>query len=441
MKIVNRPQRLPARLWFVLSIVFVLPAMPCATERCDAENWPCFRGPSGQGVSTEKNLPLRWSLTENVAWKAEVGGTGWSSPIVWENRVFLTATTEDGKDGRVLCFDRDTGKVLWDETVVRGLPKNKQPNNSHATPTPIADGKRVYAVFNGLKVAALDFDGHVLWTYEEPVFGSFHGLGASPILYRDLLIMPCDGNDPANMVQRGYKEAWPGAFITALDIATGHEKWRAKRGLSRQGHVTPKVIDVDGRPLLVSAGGDVVQGFDLEKGDLIWTVKSKGEGVVPSIVHGNGLVYTASGFDDPTIRAIRPAGRGDVTATNIVWESKKNVPMMPSFLYDAGLLLCVKETGVATCLDAGDGKVVWEHKLGGAYSASPVLAEGHIYCLAENGTTVVFAAAREYKELARNTLERVCRASPAFSSGRIFIRTADKLYCIADKATTAEKNR
>ncbi len=440
MKMINRPHGLPARRWLLISIALLV-ASAGATQTCVAENWPCFRGPTGQGISTEKNLALTWSLSENVAWKAEIGGTGWSSPIVWDDRVFLTATTADERDGRVLCIDRDSGKILWDKTVIHGLPKNKQPNNTHATPTPITDGKRIYTIFNGVKLAALDFQGNVLWTHEDPAFASFHGLGASPILYRDLLIMPCDGNDPKNLVQYGYKQAWPGAFVAAFDIATGEEKWRAKRGLSRQGHVTPKVIEVDGRPMLVSAGGDVVQGFDLEKGDLIWTVKSKGEGVVPSIVYGNGLVYTASGFDDLTIRAIRPGGHGDVTDTNIAWESPKNAPKMSSFLYDAGLLFYVKETGMAACLNASDGKVVWEKRLGGAFSASPVLADGRLYCLAENGTTVVFAAAREYKELARNTLERVCKASPAFSSGRIFIRTSKNLYCIADKAKKPEASR
>ncbi len=394
-----------------------------------AENWPCFRGPTGQGISTETHLPLTWSLKENLAWQIDIGGTGWSSPIVWENRVFVTATTADESDGRVLCIDRDTGKILWDKKVADHLPDKKRPKNSHATPTPITDGKHVYAVFNGVKLAALDFQGNVAWSYAEPHFASVHGLGASPIFYRNMLILPCDGNDPADLM-RGFKKPWEGAFIAAFDIDNGKIKWRAKRGLSRQAHVTPKIIDVDGHPLLVSASGDVVQGFNPDTGALLWTVKSQGEGVVPSIVQGKEMIYTASGYEVPTIRAIRPNGRGDVTLTHMAWESHENVPMMPSFLYVDGLLFCIKENGIASCLEAETGKVIWSQRLHGLYSASPVLAEGRIYCLAENGTTVIFAAAREYKELARNLLDGPCQASPAFSAGKIFVRSEGKLYCV-----------
>ena len=199
------------------------------------------------------------------------------------------------------------------------------------------------------------------------------------------------------------------------------------------------VIDVAGRPMLVSAAGNVVQGFDLDKGELLWTVKSQGEGVVPSIVYGNGLVYTCSGYEVPTIRAIRPDGHGDVTATHIAWQLTKNVPMMSSFLYTDGLLYSVKESGAVTCFEAASGKVVWEHRLGGAYSASPVLAGGRIYCLAEDGATVVFAPGREYKELAKNTLEGTCQASFAISAGKIFIRAGGKLYCVTDQSRSIQK--
>jgi outer membrane protein assembly factor BamB len=247
-----------------------------------------------------------------------------------------------------------------------------------------------------------------------------------------MLIMPFDGNDEKEP-QRGFKMAWDGGFVAAFDKQTGKDRWRTGRGLSRQGHVTPMVIDVAGKPLLISAGGDVVQAFNADTGDLIWTVKSQGEGVVPSIVYGKGLVFTASGFEAPTMRTIKPDGKGDVTATHIAWESRDTVSMMPSFLYADGLLFCVKETGIAVCLDAADGKVLWQERLGGTFSASPVLAEGRIYCLAEDGATVVFAAAREYKELARNPLEGLCQASPAFSGGRIFIRAQGKLFCVDRK--------
>ena len=248
------------------------------------------------------------------------------------------------------------GKVVWDKEVFRQTANRKMAENSHATPTPVTDGKLVYAAFNGGRIVAVDFHGNVAWNWRDNQFVSKHGLAASPILYRDKLIMPFDGNGPADIDNIGFRTAWDGAFIAALDKRTGQEKWRAKRGLSRQAHVTPMVIEVNGKPQLISGAGDVVQGFDPDSGERLWTVRSPGEGVVPSIVCGQGLVFTSSGYGSPAIRAIRPDGHGEVTATHIAWESRANVPLVPSFVYADGLLFCVKESGVATCHDAQTGQ-------------------------------------------------------------------------------------
>ncbi len=408
-----------------IGIISVLIVWPCS-----AENWPGFRGPTGQGSSTEKNLPLAWSLTENLAWRVEVPGVGWSSPVVWEDCVFVTTATPDGTSCHVVCLDAEHGKTVWDKEVFRQESPRKLAENSHATPTPVTDGKLVYAAFNGGRILAVDFDGNVAWSWRDSQFVSKHGLAASPILYRDLLIMPLDGNGPADVNNIGYLTAWEGAFIVALDKRTGQEKWRAKRGLSRQAHVTPIVMAVNGQPQLISGAGDVVQGFEPDSGQRIWTVRSPGEGVVPSMVFGQGLVFTSSGYGAPTIRAIRPDGHGEVTATHIAWESRDNVPLISSFVVADGLLFCIKESGVATCLDALTGKVLWQQRLDGKQGASPVLAEGRLYCLAKDGSTTVIAADREFKQLARNVLEGPCEASPAISKGRIFIRSQSALFCI-----------
>jgi hypothetical protein len=301
----------------------------------------------------------------------------------------------------------------------------------------VTDGKLVYAAFNGGRIVAVDFSGNLAWDWQDSQFISKHGLAVSPILYEGLLIMPFDGNGPADVDNIGYRTAWDGAFIVALDKRTGQEKWRAKRGLSRQAHVTPMVIEVSGKPQLVSAAGDVVQGFDPNSGRRLWTIESPGEGVVPSIVCGQGLVFTSSGYGSPTIRAVCPDGHDDATATHIAWESRANVPLMPSFLYADGLLFCVKESGVATCLDARTGRTIWKERLGGTYGASPLLAEGRLYCLAEDGSTTVTAAGREFKLLAKNPLEGLCKASPAISAGRIFIRSENSLFCVREDASTA----
>jgi outer membrane protein assembly factor BamB len=406
-------------------VIAILVSHPCV-----AENWPGFRGPGGQGISEEKNLPLSWSLTENLAWRMQVPGLGWSSPIVWEDRVFVTSASPDGTSCHLVCVNAVNGEVVWDKELFRQDPPRKLAENSHATPTPVTDGKRVYAAFNGGRIVATDWDGNVVWSWRDRQFVSKHGLAASPILYGDLLLMPFDGNGPADVNNIGYLTPWDGAFIAALDKRTGREKWRAKRGQSRQAHVTPMITDVNGKAQLISGAGDVVQGFDPGSGKRIWSVLSRGEGVVPAIVCGQGLVFTSSGYGAPTLRAIRPDGQGEVTSTHIAWESRVNVPLMPSFVSADGLLFCIKESGVASCLEAETGHVVWLERLGGAFGASPVLAEGRLYCLAEDSSTLVIAADRKFKILARNQLEGLCMACPAISKGRIFIRSQYSLFCI-----------
>ena len=321
--------------------------------------------------------------------------------------MFVTSATPDGTSCHVLCLEARDGKLAWDKEVFRQAANRKMAENSHATPTPVTDGKLVFAAFNGGRIVAVDFHGNVAWTWRDDRFVSKHGLAASPILYRDKLIMPFDGNGPADINNIGYRTAWDGAFITALDKRTGKEKWRAKRGLSRQAHVTPMVTLVSGKPQLISGAGDVVQGFDPDSGERLWTVPSPGEGVVPSIVLGpEGLIFTSSGYGSPAIRAIRPGGHGGAAAAHVDWESRGNVPLVPSFLCAGSLLFCVKESGVASCLDAKTGQTIWKERLGGTYGASPVLADGRLYCLAEDGTTTVIAAGREFKHLATNRARR-----------------------------------
>jgi len=419
--------------------IFAMLLAACAAASvCCGENWPGFRGPTGQGTSHETNLPLTWSLHKNLAWRSQVPGIGWSSPIVWEDRVFLTSATVDGTSCHILCLDVANGHLAWDKEVFRQVESRKMAENSHATPTPVTDGKLVYAAFNGGRIVAVDLGGNVTWEWRDSKFVSKHGLAASPILYRGKLIMPFDGNGPTDINNIGYVTAWDGAFIVALDKRTGKEIWRGTRGLSRQAHVTPIVAEVNGRPQLISGAGDVVQGFDPDSGQRLWTIRSVGEGVVPSIVLGRGLIFTSSGYGSPTIRAIEPGDQHDATAARIVWESSASVPLIPSFVYADGLLFCLKESGAITCFDAKTGQTVWKDRLGGRYNASPVLAQGRLYCLAEDGTTTVIAAGRQFKPLAKNPLEGPSNASLAISGGRIFIRSQTSLFCIRGDSAAPE---
>ena len=414
-------------------------AVLCCTAPALADNWPQFRGPSGQGNSAEKGLPTKWGPSENIAWKVPVPGEGWSSPIVWGDRVFVTAATDDGTTCRVICFARRDGRLMWNTQVFKQDNERKQEKNSLATPTPATDGRRVYAFFGGGGAAAVDFDGKVVWTNTANKFYSQHGLGSSPILYKDLLLMPWDhsirpknGEDP----KIGWQIKWDESYVWALDKNTGKERYKAMRKQSRIAHMTPQVVQVDGKPQLISAAGDVIDAFDPDTGELIWQVSTGGEGVTPSPVIADGVVYSSSGF--PTnvpyaaIRAHKLGGRGDVSKQNLLWEQKKGVPMIPSFVLANGLLFMVTEKGIAQCVDPTDGRIIWTERLEGTFSASPVAtADGKVYFVNEQSNTTVIEAAPEFKEIATNVLGGdPCQASPALSDGQIFIRTAKSLYCI-----------
>ncbi|MHC4403233.1 MAG: outer membrane protein assembly factor BamB family protein [Planctomycetota bacterium] len=405
-----------------------------------AENWPRFRGPTGQGVSSETNLPLHWSPTSNLVWKTAIPGIGWSSPIVWDDRVFLTSTTEDGVSCRVFCVDRSSGQTVWNREVFRQVPQHKERKNSHATPTPVTDGERVYVVFSSGGIAALNFDGSVAWTYRGVKFYSRHGLGASPIVHKNLFIMPFDGSNrvaeagrwPNNTDEEklGWRIPWDKAFILALHVKTGKRVWTAKRGMSRVAHVTPNILEVDGKTQLVSIAGDAIQGFDPETGARIWSVYSEGEGVTSGFAVGDGLIFSASGYTDHVLRAVRTGGKGEVTESHVVWEARRGVPSQSSLLYVKPHLYGVSDGGVATCYQGANGKIVGQNRIGGKHCASPVLADGHIYFLSESGETVIMKAGPQLEIIARNTIQARCQASIAVSQGRLFIRSDRYLFCI-----------
>ena len=401
-----------------------------AADSSVAENWPGFRGPTRQGISHEENVPLKWSATENIAWKTPIGGEGWSSPIVFGDRVFVTASTEGGASFRLLCLDRLSGAVLWDKEVLRQKPGHKSGLNSYASATPVTDGRRVYVLAFDGTLAAVSFEGGVIWSYRDFEYYSEHGLGVSPILYGDLLIVPLDHSSSGPDTKLGWQKAWDQAVILALDKNTGKVRWRGRRGSSRIAHVSPQILSENGAEQLVSAAGDVIQGFDLKSGKRIWTVSSPGEGVVPSVVIGDGLIFTASGFGASAIRTVRTGGAGDVTATHIAWESADDVPKIPSMLYVRPWLFLVTEGGVAKCLKADTGEVLWRNRLERKYSASPICAAGRIYFLSETGKTTVVRAGPEFEVLAENELNEKCGASPAVSQGQIFIRSEKNIYCI-----------
>jgi outer membrane protein assembly factor BamB len=385
---------------------------------------------------------VNWNATSNIAWKTAISGDGWSSPIVWDGKVFLTSATDNGTKCHVFCVDAKSGKILWDKHVFDQQPRRKEGKNSYATPTPATDGQHVFAVFGDGSIVALTMSGDIAWTNREVAFYSRHGLGASPMLHDGLLVMPYDGsaqvaaagNYPqvSDTERTGWQIPWDKAFLAALDTKTGKRVWTGKRGMSRIAHVTPFVAQVDGKEQIVSGAGDRLQGFDPRTGELIWSIYAQGEGVSPSPVLGDGMVFASSGFEKSTLRGVKLGGaKGDVTESHIAWEQKKGVPTQPSPIFVKPYLYAITDGGIASCYEPKSGEIVWQERVGGNFSASPVYADGKIYFLSEAGETTVIEAGPQFKILAKNPLGEKCQASIAVSDQRLFIRSDKNLFCIA----------
>ena len=389
------------------------------TSMAAAQDWPEFRGPGGQGHSSERGLPLEWSEARNIVWKSAVPGRGWSSPIVSAGRVWLTTAVEDrGISLRLLAYDMATGREVVNVEVFNVRSGGAlHPKNNRASPSPIVEGDRVYVHFGTEGTAALTTDGEVLWK-ERFRYESQHGAGSSPILHGDLLIINCDGGSEA--------------FVVALDKRTGKTRWKTSRRQPwDQAYTTPLVIRVGDRDQIVSVGAFRAAAYEPASGKEIWRV-SYGDGFsnVPRPVYGHGLVYIATGFFQPAIMAVRPDGSGDVSKTHVGWTNRRAAPLTPSPLLVGDELYLVTDAGIASCLDARTGDILWQQRLNGTFSASPVFADGRIYFLAEDGVATVLAPGRQYRRLATNTLDGATLASMAIAGGSIYVRSATHLYRI-----------
>jgi outer membrane protein assembly factor BamB len=385
-----------------------------------AEDWPQFRGPDGEGHSTEKGLPLEWSESQNILWKTPVAGRGWSSPVVAGGRVWLTTSIErQGKASlRVLAYDAQSGREVVNVEVFsapNAVLKNAK--NSLASPTPIVEGERVYVHFGADGTAAVTTDGKIVWKVTLP-YDSMHGNGGSPTLYRDLLIVSCDGSDDA--------------YVVALDKNTGKIRWKTQRRRPfDQSYTTPLVIQVEGLDQVVSIGAYRAAAYDPLTGREIWRV-SYGDGFsnVPRPVFGHGLVFIGTGFQEPSMLAVRPTGTGDVTRTHVAYTIERGAPFTPSPLIVGDEFYMVSDIGVASCLDVKTGKIHWQQRVPGNYSASPLFADNRIYFLSEEGVATVIAPGKEFRRLAVNTLDGATFASIAVSQGTLFIRSDTHLYRI-----------
>lgn len=393
-----------------------------------AADWPEFRGPTRDGISTATSVPIEWSATENVVWKQPIPGSGWSSPVLVDGKIYLTTATGTADAGdislRALCVDAKDGRIHWDVEAIRPdvvAAKIMHQKNSLASATPIVDGDHVYVHFGHMGTAALDLDGNILWRQTEIDYLPQHGNGGSPALVDDLLVFSCDGDEEP--------------FIVALDRETGDERWRVARETEAErtfSFCTPLVIEVDGKRQIISPGSGMTGAYDPHSGHELWRVNyDQGFSVVPRPIYAHGMLFLCSGFIRANLLAVNPEGAaGDVTETNVVWKYDRGVPTTPSLLVDGDEVYFVSDNGVATCLDAHTGEVHWTERLGGGFSASPVLAEGRLYFTNEDGTTYVLRARKEYELLATNELGERALASPAVDDGALYLRTASHLWRI-----------
>jgi outer membrane protein assembly factor BamB len=406
--------------------LFALTLSPLLAFAGETE-WPQFRGPTGQGISAATNVPVQWSATENIAWSAELPGHGWSSPVLSNGRLYLTAAVPDASNDvtlRALCLDAATGKPLWDVEVIhpdQGDVARMHRKNSPASATPIVTADRLYVHFGHMGTAALDLAGKILWKQTTLGYAPTHGNGGSPALVGDSLVFSADGA--------------PDPFVASLSALTGELKWRTPRNSTARklfSFSTPLPVTVGSTRQVISAGSGFVGAYDVADGHELWRVNyGEGYSVVPRPIFAHGLLYLSSGFDAPWVYAIRPEGAaGDATETSVAWKVRKGAPNTPSMVVVGEELYFVSDNGIASCANALTGEVYWAERLGGDFSASPVAAEGRIYYQNETGIGYVVKAGKTFELLAKNDIGERSLASPAFADGAIYLRSEGHLWKI-----------
>jgi outer membrane protein assembly factor BamB len=424
-----------------------------------AADWPGWRGPNGTGSTTESELPVKWTATENVAWKAPIAGLGVSTPIVTGGLVVVTSqlgtstrragthprlvqggdptaageralgasgsSREAPQDRRtnflVEAFSRTDGRKQWEyRTEAAGPLPEVHDKHNMASSSPVSDGRLIYAWFATGQIAALDMKGARVWERhlgkEISPYDIVWGHSSSPALFEDTLLLLCDHTSAS--------------YLLALDARTGKEKWRADRGKGKSSYSTPLVVPGPNGPEVIVNSSERVDAYNPRTGELLWYTGSTNRFPVPSPLFFDGVIYMSRGYRSSPYMALRPGGRGDVTKTHVIWENTTGGPYISSLVHDNGLIYMATDVGAVTVVDAKDGSRVWQQRIDGVFSASPVAADGKIYFVSENGETIVVRAGRTPEVLARNDVGERQIASPAVSNGQIFIRTDDHVFAI-----------
>ena len=384
-------------------------------------DWPQFRGPNADAHAPQEPTPMEWSDTKNVAWKVPIAGLGWSSPVVVDDKVFLTTAIAQGEglSLRALAIDARTGVTLWDQEVTSvAKAPSIHSKNSHASPTPIVRDGAVFVHFGVLGMARLSAaDGRLQWLCKELEYPPMHGSGGSPVLYAGKLFIACDGSkDP---------------FVAAVDASTGKIAWKKPRSVTaRISHSfgTATIAEVDGKVQLIAPGPDHLAAYDPATGNELWKVVAAGWSVVPQPTIGHGLVIYNHDYDNPELIAVKLGGQGDVTDSHVAWRVKRGAPSTPSPLLVGDELYFVSDNGIASCIDAKTGNTHWMERIGGNFSSSPVFANGCVLIMNETGKATWLRAGKEFEVLGTNELPGRTFATPAFVDGAMYLRTDEMLY-------------
>ncbi len=435
-----------------LSAIICLSSIPVLSSTAKDTNWPQWRGPESMGISPEKGLPTEWSATKNIKWKTPIMGRGLSSPIVWGKKIFLTTSIEgavvpgaqapkhmDGDNEfkhpdsvgadrshtlKVVCIDRDSGKVLWDRTAYEGaVYDDRHRKNTYASGTPVTDGKAVYAFFGSEGLYAYDFDGKLLWK-ANPGKLSLVGMGpgTSPALFENLVILQCDEETGAN------------SFIAAYDKRTGKEVWRTPRKIQAS-WATPVLVRGAKRTELITSGNEAIISYDPMTGRELWRVKGVESNAIPTPVATSELVYLVAGYPTKIAMALRLGGTGELKDSDVLWKYTRGTAYVPSPILYGDNLYLMTDRGIITCLNAKTGAVVYEGgrvPIPATFTASPVAFDNKILLTSEDGDTFVVKAGPKHEVLGTNSLDEPVYASPAIADGKIFIRGDRNLYCISN---------
>lgn len=414
-------------------------------------NWPQWRGPDGQGISAEKNLPVEWSDKKNIQWKTPIPGKGHSSPIVWDKHIFLTTSVEgatierekpivhtiQGKEFKhpdwagsdhkytlkVLCLDAESGKILWEQAAYEGsMFDYRHKKNTYASPTPVTDGRYVYVSFGSEGVYCYDFKGKLVWKKSLggiPTLGM--GAGTSPVLYENLMILQCDENTGEN------------SFIAAFDKKTGKEVWRVKRPV-QVSWTTPVIAKTSKRTELITNGNEWIISYDPATGKEVWRSKGVQSNAIHTPLVGKDMVIVSAGFPAKRTMAIRLGAEGDLTDTpNVLWKYEKGTAYVASPILYGDYVYLISDKGILTCLEAKTGEVKYEGgrvPVPATFMASPVAFDGKLLISSEDGDTFVVKAGTEHEILKTNSIGEPIFTSPALAGGRIYIRGGEHLYCI-----------